>query len=188
VGRTADAIEETTRAQNLEPFSPATTFAVGWALTAAGQYDRMMEHFRRALQLDPGSVAAHHFIGLGYVGKRMYGPAVTEFRQALKLSQERLLIQAELGFAEGAAGNAPEARRILTELRMLSRTRYVSPYYYALIYAGLGDNDAALAALEEAYRDRSRRLWALGIVPTWDPLRSDPRFRSLLNGVGLEGR
>lgn len=188
VGRAREAIDETTRAQNLDPFSPVTSFAVGWALTGAREYDRVIAHFQKALLIDPGFIAAHHFIGLGYVGKRMYGSAVTEFREALELSQERLLIQAELGFAEGAAGNAPEARRILSELLAQSRTRYVSPYYYAVIYAGLGDNDASVAALEDAYRDRSRRLWALGVVPTWDRLRSDPRFDSLLNRIGLPRR
>ena len=186
VGSIKEALAETARAQDIEPFSRVTSFAVGWALTGARDYDGVIAHFRRALEIDPHFIAAHNFIGLGYIGKRMYEPAASEFREALGLSQERLLIHAQLGFAEGAAGRPEAARKILEDLTAASKQRYVSPYYFALVHAGLGETDAAFAYLEGAYHDRSRRLWALRLVPTWDNLRSDPRFGELLHRIGLD--
>ena len=68
----------------------------------------------------------------------------------------------------------------------------MSPYYIALIYAGLGENEQAIKHLEMAYEDRSSLLigWmnecGLKIDPHWDGVRSDARFTELLRKIGLE--
>ena len=54
-----------------------------------------------------------------------------------------------------------------------------------MIYAGLGEKDQAFALLEEAYRERSRGLVNLIVSPTYDSLRSDPRFADLLRRMGV---
>jgi hypothetical protein len=41
------------------------------------------------------------------------------------------------------AGKKPEARKVLAEFRQQSRDGYVSPYFTAGIYAGLGEKDGA---------------------------------------------
>jgi hypothetical protein len=55
----------------------------------------------------------------------------------------------------------------------------------ACIYAGLGENDQAFAALENAYKERIGTLQHCKVEPLMDPLRSDPRFVDLLRRVGL---
>jgi hypothetical protein len=71
------------------------------------------------------------------------------------------------------------------ELRALSKQRYVSSYYFALIHAGLGEKDQAFAWLEKTYEERSGAAPYLKVNPIWDPLRSDPRFQELLRRIGL---
>jgi hypothetical protein len=47
----------------------------------------------------------------------------------------------------------------------------------------LGDNDAAIAALDKALAaptGRSVSVPLLKLDPTWDPIRNDPRFQALL--------
>ena len=39
----------------------------------------------------------------------------------------------------------------MDELSSLSKQRYVSPYFIAIVHAGRGENDQALAWLEKAY-------------------------------------
>jgi hypothetical protein len=63
--------------------------------------------------------------------------------------------------------------------------RYVPPYASALVHAGLGERDAALAALDRAYDVRDVHLMYLAVDPKWDDLRSDPRFRALLERCRL---
>jgi hypothetical protein len=71
-------------------------------------------------------------------------------------------------------------------LRVASRTRYVAPSYFAIVYTALGDQDQAFAWLEKSYQDRSEHMLYLKVEPLVDPLRNDPRFESLLKRVGLD--
>lgn len=61
-----------------------------------------------------------------------------------------------------------------------SKKQYVSPFYLALIYAGLGENDRAMDWMEKAYADRSNGLVFLKVDPELDSLCSNPSFEELL--------
>jgi hypothetical protein len=63
------------------------------------------------------------------------------------------------------SGRRDEARRILDQLKELSKRRYVMPYHVATIYAALGDRDLAFAWLEKAYDARDDRLIFLKVDP-----------------------
>ena len=74
---------------------------------------------------------------------------------------------------------------MIEELRQQSLQRFISPFYPAIIYLGLGDRERALGGLEKAYEARSNWLATLKMDRIFDPLRSDPRFIELLTKVGL---
>jgi hypothetical protein len=63
--------------------------------------------------------------------------------------------------------------------------QHASPYYIARIYAGLGETDQSLAWLEKAYEERDERIVMLKVDPKLDRLRSDRRFKELLQRVRL---
>ena len=69
---------------------------------------------------------------------------------------------------------------------MLSARRYVSPYFMALIHAGLGEKSAAFKWLDKAYEERNEWLVWLKVDPKLDGLRDDARFADLLHRVGLD--
>jgi hypothetical protein len=76
--------------------------------------------------------------------------------------------------------------KILRDLLQRSKTKYVSPYMIATIYAGLGDKNKAFEFFEKAYQERSPDIpWFLKADLRIDNLRSDPRFQDLLHRVGL---
>ena len=85
-----------------------------------------------------------------------------------------------------AAGPEPEAQSALSELKMLSTQRYVSPMDIALIYTGLGDRNSAFQWLEKAYGDRTEFLGWIKVDQRLDGLRPDPRFSELMRRVGLQ--
>src|SRR6185295_14461645 len=97
-------------------------------------------------------------------------------------------VEAELGYALAVAGRRAEARAVLEALSQPPSGRYVSPYAVALVHAGLGDRDQALAWLDKAYAERSDYMPYLGLEPMLDPLRSDARFDALVRRVGLPSR
>jgi hypothetical protein len=54
-----------------------------------------------------------------------------------------------------------------------------------LVYLGLGDKDEALRWLEQARQQRSPMMAWLKVDPRFDNIRSDPRFREMMQKVGL---
>jgi hypothetical protein len=78
-----------------------------------------------------------------------------------------------------------EARATLERLDQASRTRHVSAYHVAAIHAALGDTTAALDWLDRALAERSPWIGYLEVDPRLEPLRSRPRFQSLVSKVHL---
>jgi hypothetical protein len=66
-----------------------------------------------------------------------------------------------------------------------SKTRYVSPYSFPLVYIGLGDREKACEWLQKAVTERSLSIVTMKVDPVYDDLRTDPRFASLLRQIGL---
>lgn len=93
---------------------------------------------------------------------------------------------ADLGHAYALSGDREKAKAALDELREMSRRRYVSPYWFAIVYLGLGDKDQTFAWLDRAVEDRAGLLVWLKVEPEFSPLRDDPRYRDLLRRIGLE--
>jgi hypothetical protein len=54
-----------------------------------------------------------------------------------------------------------------------------------LIYAGLGDREAALSWLDKACEVRFNP--SIRLRPAFDPIRADARFKDLLRRIGIPG-
>ncbi|HET8670970.1 MAG TPA: protein kinase, partial [Candidatus Saccharimonadales bacterium] len=185
VGRLDEAIAERKLCRDLDPLSPTATANVGYPYYFARQYDRAIEYYRKALELDPNYSWSYLWIGQAYVEKGMYEEAIAEINKAITLSEGNTRAVATLGYAYAVAGKRGEAQKVIVELNEQSKLRYVSPYFIAVIHAGLGEKDQAFAWLEKAYQERHPYLTLLKVEPVFDNLRSDPRFQDLLRRVGL---
>jgi tetratricopeptide (TPR) repeat protein len=183
MGRFDEAIAEAKRAQELEPLSFIGNSHLGWILYLAGRYDEAIDHCRRLLDVDPNFFPARRYLGLVYEQKGMYREAIDEFQQGVKLSGNPLMMSL-LGHAYAASGKKAEARRILAELNR-QKQKYVSPYTVATIYAGLGERDQAFKWLEKAFEERDIWLMNLKVDPVLKEFRSERRFASLLQRIGL---
>jgi hypothetical protein len=84
---------------------------------------------------------------------------------------------ANLARAYALAGRTDEARRLLG--RLSSRAQIAS------VQTALGEKEAALASLEEALDTRDYAVVWLKTNPTFDSLRSEPRFQALLRRLNL---
>ncbi len=87
---------------------------------------------------------------------------------------------ASLGFAYAMAGKRNEAMAIIDQLHQLAQKRYVSGLYFAIVYAGLKDNDHAIEYLNKAFETRHPGLVLIRIEPMFDQLRVDERFKQLV--------
>jgi TolB-like protein/Flp pilus assembly protein TadD len=185
LGRTEESLAESKRALELEPLHLVVGVHLGWHYLYARQYDQAIEQFRKTLELDPAFPQAQRYAAWAYLQKGMHPEAIAALRAALDSLGRDPEIEGELGHALAVAGRRTEALTILEGLGHLSATRYVSPYSIALVHAGLGDRDQALAWLDKAYAERSDYMPYLRLEPMLDGLRSDPRFAALVERVGL---
>ncbi len=184
-GRFEEAIREGTRARDLAPESSETNRMVGMILHISGDYSQGITQVRRALELDPNDWFAHLALGMATEAKGDLPQAIQEYQESRKLQTEFPWPLAELGRAYALAGRKSDAQQILRQLEDWSKRSYVPAYNLAEVYAGLGDRERALAALEKAYEDRSMLLATVKVDPELDQLHSEARFKALLHRMGL---
>jgi TolB-like protein len=184
-GRWREALEEQRQAMELEPLSP---------LIAAGQ--PFLEYLQRrhspandgflilsaAHPLDPGPLLG---MAMSLMGKGDYASSIKVLNGMLR-QQSRPLVLAMTGYAQARAGHLAEARKIVEQLTVQSKRRFVSPACFATVYVGLNDRDNAFEYLERARQDHESFLIFTRVDGIFDPVRSDPRFDRLLAQVGLD--
>jgi hypothetical protein len=95
--------------------------------------------------------------------------------------------QGQLAFAYGFSGDTIRARAVLAKLTARAKSERISPIAFALAHVGLGENDAALSALERAVDQHDITLTNLSLLTQhpWDPLRGQPRFTRILERLNL---
>ena len=187
MGRHDESIAENKRAQELDPLSPIIGTDLGTNFCSARQYDKAIEELHKVLEMDPNYIVAHIFLGVAYAGKEMYNEAISELKKASDLSGgDESLIKVFLGVIYSLSGRKDEAEKVLEEMIELSKQRFISPYFIAIINAGLGQNDEVFKWLEKAYEERDHWMPSLKVFPVLDSVRSDPRFKALLVKMNLE--
>jgi TolB-like protein/DNA-binding winged helix-turn-helix (wHTH) protein/Tfp pilus assembly protein PilF len=185
LGRFDEASVEIGRALELDPLSRVINNEAGWPLGYLGRHEEAVAQYRRAMELDPLYPTPHLPTGLEFEEMGRYEDAIAEYRTFERLSGEGPTAAAYIAHAEAKRGRRDEAQRILRDLEKADKTGYVSPYEYALVYAGLGDREPMFAWFAKALQDRSDFLLYLGVDAAWREYRSDPRFVALLERIGL---
>lgn len=139
---------------------------------------------RRALELEPGFWRSIVALGRCYEAQGRSEDAIACFERATVASDRVPSAIGALGRAYALAGRRAEACELLKELDDLARSRYVSPYGKVLIYLGLAD-EKVFECLEQTCNDRTGWIMYLATDPRFDPLRTDRRFRSVLERLHL---
>lgn len=185
MGRAQESLVQMNRARELDPLSTSMNFSLGWRLYMARHYDQAIEQLRNTLDMDPNLALPHLVLGQAYEQKGLYSQAIGELQKAASISHDSPPILGALGYVYGVAGNRAAAEKILSELMDKSKKQYVSPFYIAIVYAGLRENEKTMDWLEKAYQDRSNAILFLKIDPELDSVRSTPRFKTLLHRLVL---
>ena len=190
MGKFSLAKTEIEEAHKLDPLSPIISSNTGLYSYYEHNYDDAIAKYKVTLQSDPDFWVARHYLALAYVQKGTHDEAIKELRSLIKappsgpVPDEVIATETEasasLGFAYAMAGKKAEAQEILKKLQALSQRRYVSGLYFAIVYAGLKDNDHAIEYLNKAFEDRHPGLVLIRIEPMFDSLQADERFKQLV--------
>jgi hypothetical protein len=98
------------------------------------------------------------------------------------------IITAEIGYTEAASGNRRTALATVNRLEYLSKSTWIDPYFIALVYLGLKDQDRTFVWLNRAFESRSPFLISIGTDPKWSASQNDPRFEEIWNRMMENGR
>ena len=202
-----DSIREHQIALSLASGDPDVIRNIGYAMSTVGQPEEALRYVDEALALDPLNWRSHHAHVSVLFDARRYEEAV---RYSLKLKQESpelfrfpvllghsLLMlgrteEAALALEGNITGEALLAARsgnhelALAKLAALQqRDHEFWSVDAAVIYAQLGDKDAAFEALNRAWEVRDSSLLGLKTDPYLDPLRDDSRYAALVKRLGL---
>jgi tetratricopeptide (TPR) repeat protein len=190
MGKFNRSLAEIEEAHKLDPLSPIIGSNYALYSYYERNYDDAIAKYKVILKGDPDFWVVRHYLALAYVQKGMYDEAIAELRSVIKappsgpipdeVIEREMEASASLGFAYGIAGKKAEAQDIVSKLQALSQRRYISGLYFAIVYAGLKDNERTIHYLDEAFQTKHPGLVLIRIDPTFDGLRSDERFKALV--------
>jgi TolB-like protein len=149
------------------------------------QLDRLADavmHQRRVLTNWPSYRLAHLLAGVLSERAGRFAEAENELRAWSNLTEFGQQCLAALGHVYGVQKKTKEATQVAHQLEGVPRR---SMSLAALVYLGMGDRDRMFNALEQAYRERDVFLPLVKIDPRFQPVLSDPRFRGLIERLGL---
>ena len=183
-GRLDQAIFESLKARELDPFSPLAEMNVGRVFYYARQYDNSLQYLSHTLENDPHNSKAIYITGLIYLQQKRYDEALAVLVK-LYNSKDKPLAIAALGYAYGKSGRKVEAQAILNELEEMAKSGYVPPQERAIVYLGLNDKEKAVYWLEQSYGEHLPALAAVNVEPLFDDLRADAGFQNLIQRMNF---
>ena len=185
LGRSDEALHQIRLAQQNDPLSLRIKVELAWNSCMARDYVRSIEDARLTLEMEAACASAHLMLGLAQAQAEQSDAAIAAFRTASERSARNPAAIAALGHALAGAGERSEALALLDELTTRAARGYVSPYCNALLHAGLGDADSALAYLRQALEVHDFWLVWVAREPRFDILRGDPRFWDIADRIAL---
>jgi TolB-like protein/DNA-binding winged helix-turn-helix (wHTH) protein/Tfp pilus assembly protein PilF len=184
LGRFDEAFPEMQRARQLDPLSLIIQADNAVFLYFSRQYDLAIAEFRAIMEVDPNFPRLHVIEG-AYVQQGRFAEALADIENWRRSDSRTYWTWTMEAYIHGRAGRPAEARRALQHVQSFD-PRAIDPFAMVTPYVGLGDKDLAFAWIDKGVASHSPGLTAIKVDPTFDPLRSDPRFKVLLIRTGLD--
>ena len=188
--RNEEARSSMQRARELDPLYVMHQSLSSHIAFAARDFPTALHFARQALVIDPEFWIAQLHLAQVAVELGDYDLALDALNKAGRLSAGNSKALSLRGYIFGKTGRTAESLEVLQTLEAVAQSsaRFVPPYAIALIHAGLGHTDLALAWLARAFDSHDVHLVFLPVDPKWDPFRIEPRFTAVLKGCGFTER
>jgi TolB-like protein len=207
---------EFNRAIAIDPNSTPSNYFIAALYAARGDRDKALAYLQRTSRIDPASLWVSNFACELYRYFGLYDEATIAGERALQLDPtfahygepSLAALYREMGRFDEAIALYEKAREFtgrpgfglaITYARMNRRKEALETLEAAIrgwgyrpgdaiahVHVTLGAHNEAIRELERACEQRSSSLHGVGIAPEFVPLRSDKRFRSILQRIGLD--
>lgn len=184
-GNPEKAVEHMRRAVDLDPMSFFMRRRLGVTLYLARHYDQALAELKHAADMEPAKQASYdYWMAPTYEMKGMHNEAINADLVALKTVVPQV-DAAGLDRIYNTRGWKAYWRARVDSLQPYANQECVS-YGLATGYIRLGDNDHAFSFLKQAANQHCVEVLWFKTDPQLDPIRSDPRFDSLLRTINLK--
>ena len=182
-----EALREIKRGQEFDPLDPRAGVTAAFIYRGLGDADASIRESKRVIALDPNYPVTHVSLGLLYIDQRRYKEAIAELQKAVDLSGGGSYAVSTLGAAYAASGRRAEALAIQKELEEKYARREANGADLAIVHAGLGDDDQAIAWLEKDL-DAGNTVFLVYVTNTYVHVRlhDNPRYKDFLRRMGLK--
>jgi serine/threonine protein kinase/tetratricopeptide (TPR) repeat protein len=202
------AEREFKRAVALNPNHFDAHYEYGFLLFRLKRLDEAELELEKSVQIDPLSYRGHSVLSSIYHLKGDLEKAEAQKKISEELNTQivsgkneveiaQKLIEREgrlpnylfqLAKAYIQSGQEAEARTLRDELERTYKESNVGDIAFntALVYLYLGEKDQALRWLERSYEKHDPYFMTINTNTYLDPIRQDPRFRSIVKKIGLE--
>jgi tetratricopeptide (TPR) repeat protein len=182
LGKHGDAIAEAKRAVELAPLDLSIRTALAEQLEHANRTAEAEKECREVLKIDPGFARAYAVLAWIYEYSGSHDRSIEVQQQLLKLSGADPKEIDEMKRAYQAGGMVAVHRADIQGYLQQRPPRF---YDLAILYASVGEPERTIEYLRKAYDDRDGGMIFLAVAKEFNPVRSDPRFKELLQRMKL---
>ncbi len=178
-GRDREAIPAIERAVLLDPLNALIHRILGTVHFAARRYPELIAAVKETIKLNPDLQDTHCRIGMALLTQNQNAEALAAF----EAEGQAVAKHTGIAISQRRLGNDRAAKAAMAWLT--NDTETVSLFQQGQVLAQWGDLDAAVATLEQAYKQRDGGMTTAFYDPMLDPLRKLPRFIRLLKTLGF---
>jgi serine/threonine-protein kinase len=187
MGHDDESVGSVQRSLESDPLSPVANAYLGVARFHAGQFDLAIRQLNQTIELDPHYYRAYMFLGRTLFELDRDADAIAAYQKALSLNPENLESLAFMGEAMASRGDHDGALNVLEKLRA-AENRFEPALLISFIYASLGEASEMFRCLQIAFERKSGPLYIVPGSKAFRRYRSDPRYRSFVESLGLPPR
>jgi hypothetical protein len=176
LGRIEDALHQLSIADRIDPLSPRIQGNLSYVLISARRFDDAASHCQNLPADYPGKSQC---LGRAWLGQGRTAKGVEVLSAAVKRGAPADdPVRGYLGYAYGRAGRREESEKLAAAVAP-------NPFLQPPIFAGLGDRDRTLGAVERMSMLGPVRIGRDLNSPEFTLIRGDPRLTALRKKVGL---
>jgi TolB-like protein/Tfp pilus assembly protein PilF len=181
-----EAYDEIKKALDLDPLSLIFNDNLASYFGIRKEYDLAEQQAKRVLEMDPNFVSAHFNLLWQYLLTSRHEEALQEAETIARLSNDAPVGKLAQAFVYVKIGKISEAKKLLSELeKMKASGEYIPSSNLAGLSVETGDVDTGFKWLNRAFEERDGFLPYLKTSDSFDTVKSDPRYLSLLKKIGL---
>ena len=173
-----------------------------------GRTEEAVREAKEAVLLDPVSILTNRNLAFVYQLSHRYSEYAAQAQKTLELAPSDDLAKWDLAYAFALQGRRNQAAEHLNAVMIRShrpssghvgrkmrkpaarskKPRHPAcpcPFGLRMVYAALGERDAAIQVLEKAFDQRDAEMVQLYTNPAFDSMRSDPRVQASLRRMNF---